>query len=160
MSKPACLHFKSFIQVFLEWVPELWMTLHLGLGKITKQTNKIKNPLPVLFFALGQKTWKTRKHTWADKDAIYCNSWFSIQMTYLHLARPCMFTTTLILEKVCLPSVLVVVHTPWCSWLGSWTPGLWGRWHPRVLPAIWNQHKILTSYSTLYTAIFPWIQQT
>lgn len=47
-----------------------------------------------------------------------------------------MFIATLILEKVALPSALVMVHIPHGA-LGS-APGLWGRRHPRVLSAICN----------------------
>jgi hypothetical protein len=69
------------------------MALHLGLGKI----------LPILFYfilfyfiyfilfyfififiALVQKTHKTRNYTWADKDAIYWDSWFDIQVTRVY----------------------------------------------------------------------------
>lgn len=45
----------------LEWVPELWVTLHLGLGEGKKRTKT--KAWPVLFFALGQKIWNTGKHT-------------------------------------------------------------------------------------------------
>lgn len=117
----------------LEWVPELWVTLHLGLGKGKKKEQKQKHGL--FYFLLWVRRFGTQENT-LDKDAIYWDAWFSIQMTYIHLTRSCMFIATLILEKVSLPSALVMVHTPHGA-LGS-APGLWGRRHPRVLSAICN----------------------
>lgn len=78
------------------------MTLYLGLGK--------KKSLPVYFLLWVRKLGK--QENILNKDGIYWDFWLSIQMTCLHLAKPCMFTTTLMLEKVCLPSALGTVHTP------------------------------------------------
>lgn len=94
------------------------MTVHLGLGK-GKKEQKQKHGL--FYFLLWVRRFGKQENT-LNKDAISWDAWFSIQMTCLHLAKPCMFTATWILEKVSLPSALIMVHIPHGA-LGS-APGL------------------------------------
>lgn len=76
----------------------------------------------VLFFALGQKIWNTEKHTWQRCHLLGClihhsdDLYTPSKVLYVYSN----FDSWKGVSAICPCNG---THTPWCSWLGSWTLG-------------------------------------